>query len=118
LRQYPRETGGGQVLHGICSRRKRENVWRGMNSKTATSLRFWCAIVLTTLSTGVAAEDCPVLWYWNGAKCEPLQIYLPNERDYWTRFFPEKGYPSCTPEGCCPTGFTIQDKLCKPYFGR
>jgi hypothetical protein len=74
-------------------------------------------LVLANVSGASAAEDCALGWYWNGAKCEPLQVYLPNERDYWTRFFPEKGYPQCTADGCCPPGFTIQDKLCKPYVG-
>jgi hypothetical protein len=91
-----------------------------MRLRTATHICLWAEMVLllAPLSTSATAADCAVGWYWNGVKCEPLQVYLPNDRDYWTRFFPEKGYPSCTREGCCPAGFTIQDKLCKPYVGR
>ncbi len=70
-----------------------------------------------TLTVAAASEDCALGWYWNGVKCQPLQVYTPRERDYWTRNFPEKGYPDCTADGCCPPGFTIQDKLCKPYVG-
>ena len=74
-------------------------------------------LLLASVTGAPAAEDCALGWYWNGVKCQPLQVYEPNERDYWTRFFPEKGYLVCTAEGCCPPGFTIQDKLCKPYVG-
>jgi hypothetical protein len=82
-------------------------------------LRLAAALFLLAASPALAAaEDCATRWYWNGFKCQPLQVYLPNDRDYWTRFFPEQGYPACTPDGCCPAGFTIQDKLCKPYVGR
>jgi hypothetical protein len=77
------------------------------------------ASLLAALSTAaIGAEDCGLGWYWNGFKCQPLQTYAPQEREYWTRFFPEKGYPSCAPDGCCPPGFTVQDKICKPYRGR
>ena len=76
------------------------------------------AMVMAVSLTAVAAEDCGIGWYWNGFKCQPLQVHIPSDSDYWTRFFPEKGYPACTAEGCCPAGFTIQDKLCKPYLGR
>jgi hypothetical protein len=65
-----------------------------------------------------AAEDCGPGWYWNGLQCQPLHVYRPQDSEYWTRLFPEKGYPNCTIEGCCPPGFSIQDKLCKPYRGR
>jgi len=47
----------------------------------------------------------------------PFETRLFLFRDYWKKFFPEKGYPACVAEGCCPPGFTIQDKLCKPYVG-
>ena len=74
-------------------------------------------LILVASAAPRAAEECALGWYWNGAKCQPLQVYTPRDRDYWTRFFPEKGYPACVAEGCCPHGFTIQDKLCKPYVG-
>jgi hypothetical protein len=74
-------------------------------------------LLLASVAAALDAEDCALRWYWNGVKCQPLLVYQPNEQDYWTRFFPEKGYPLCTAEGCCPHGFTIQDKLCKPYVG-
>ncbi len=47
-------------------------------------------IVLTMLTVAAASEDCTVGWYWNGVKCQPLQVYTPREREYWTRNFPEK----------------------------
>jgi hypothetical protein len=75
-------------------------------------------LLLASAAGATAPDDCALGWYWNGVKCQPLQVYLPNERNYWTRFFPEKGYPNCTTGGCCPSGYTIQDKVCKPYVGR
>ncbi len=49
-----------------------------------------------TLTIAAASEDCALGWYWNGVKCQPLQVYTPREWDYWTHNFPEKGYPNCT----------------------
>jgi hypothetical protein len=55
-------------------------------------LRLAAALFLLAASPALAAaEDCAT---WNGFKCQPLQFYLPNDRDYWTRFFPEQGYPA------------------------
>jgi hypothetical protein len=77
-------------------------------------MRLLSAVALLVAVTSLlgAAEDCGVRWYWNGF------AYFPEDRDFWTRHFPEKGYPACSPEGCCPPGFTIQDNICKPYRGR
>jgi hypothetical protein len=75
-------------------------------------------VIMASTTLTCAAEDCGISWYWNGSKCQPLQTYAPEDRDFWTRYFPEKGYPACTPDGCCPPGFTIQDSICKPYRGR
>jgi hypothetical protein len=38
--------------------------------------------LLATLTVGAASEDCALGWYWNGVKCQPLQVYTPRHREY------------------------------------
>jgi hypothetical protein len=82
------------------------------------------AALLTTTSTGSAADGCGRGRYWNGYGCAPMRAHIRprygrdaiagqnsfGDPEVWFR--PHYGYGAT-----CPRGFTVQDGVCKRYRG-
>jgi hypothetical protein len=102
-----------------------------------TAAVFVGIAALTIVSTVAEARDgCGSGWYYNGRRCVPQDepgYYRPERRGYYedrgpgirldlggrgdeARYRPPN--PSFKTWNNCPSNYTVQDGLCKPYRGR